>query len=466
MLIFFTKGLLAQNDEKIIGTWEGKINVGVSIRVVFHFEKDSAGNITGTTDSPDQGVKGIQCSNVIVRNDSLLLDVVSLKGSYAGKCINDSTINGKLTQGRSIDLMLKKVATLTALKRPQTPQSPYSYNSEDVEYDNADKSLHYGATITIPKGKGPFPAALLITGSGAQNRNEEIFEHKPFAVIADHLTKTGYIVLRVDDRGTGKSTGIFAQSTSADFAEDVNVSLDYLKRRSEVDVKHLGMIGHSEGGMIAPMIATERKDIDFIILLAAPGEKILQLMTEQNVGVLISMGITKDAAEAYGKLFNRLVPAFINAKNINDAKTNMNNVIEIWEKSTPKNTVIATTGITSDSIQKQFINTFASSLASPWYKYFLQFNPQPYLEKLRCKVLAINGDKDIQVISKTNLAAIDGALKKSKSSLHSVKEMPGLNHLFQHCKKCTLQEYGELEETFSPEVLKIMSDWIANAVKQ
>jgi alpha/beta superfamily hydrolase len=462
---FFATTVLAQNSTKVIGTWEGKINVGVSLRVVFNFTKDSSGNIKGTTDSPDQGVKGIPCTNIIVRNDSLFLEIQSLKATYAGKIENDSTINGQLTQGRSIDLALKKVLKVSSLFRPQTPQPPYSYAIEDIEYDNADKSLRYGATITIPKGKGPFPSVLLITGSGPQNRDEEILGHKSFAVIADHLTKNGFIVLRVDDRGMGKSTGDFSRSTTADFTKDANVSLDYLKHRKEVDVKHLGIIGHSEGGMIAPMIASERKDIDFIILLAGPGEKISALMEEQNVAVLISAGFKKDAAEAYGKLYHNMIPAIITSNNINEAKVKLTKVIEEWKMVTPENIIIATTGITNDSTQKQYVNTFASSLSTPWFKYFLQFDPQLYLIKLHCKVLALNGDRDLQVNSKTNLAAITASLKKSKSPAYQVKEMPGLNHLFQHCKKCTVQEYGELEETFSPEVLKLMSDWISSVVK-
>ena len=207
----------AQNTSKLFGTWEGKINVGVSLRLVFNFTKDSAGNINGTSYSPDQGNKAIPCSKINIQNDSISFSIESLKVSYAGKFKNDSVITGKLTQGQSFDLTLLKVLKVSALLRPQTPQPPFPYISEDVEYDNADKTLHYGATITIPQGKGPFPAVLLITGSGAQNRDEEIFEHRPFAVIADHLTRQGFIVLRVDDRGTGKSSGGFTDSNHSRF---------------------------------------------------------------------------------------------------------------------------------------------------------------------------------------------------------------------------------------------------------
>ncbi|MDQ6756263.1 MAG: alpha/beta fold hydrolase [Bacteroidota bacterium] len=464
LFTFCTTSIIAQNP-KIIGTWQGKINVGVSLRVIFNFTKDNLGNIQATTDDPDQGIKGVPCSNIIRHGDSIHLDIPNFKASFAGKFINDSTISGQLIQGRKLDLMLQKVNAVIELPRPQTPKPPFSYISEDIEYDNPDKTLHYGATITIPKGKGPFPAMVLITGSGSQNRDEEIMEHKPFAVIADHLTKNGFIVLRVDDRGMGKSSGGTAMATSADFAKDVNTSLDYLKKRKEVDIKHIGMMGHSEGGMIAPMVATQRKDIDFIIMLAGPGEKISKVMEDQNAAIMLSSGMPKNMVEAYIKLYHKMIPAIVNAQNIDDAKKRLIAELEAWKKITPKNTVMLTTGITDEAKQNQFVNVFATSLDNPWFKYFLQFDPQPYLTKLKCKVLALNGEKDLQVISKPNLKGIKMALQKSKSPGYEIKEMRGLNHLFQHCKKCTVNEYGELEETFSPEVLQIMSDWLKKNVK-
>lgn len=456
--------VFAQGPSKLSGTWEGKINAGVELRVVFHFTTDTSGNVIGTIDSPDQGVKGVGCSNIILAADSLGLEVKPFGAIFKGKFTNDSVITGQLIQGRSIDLVIKKVERTSVFNRPQTPIPPFPYTSEDVEYSNAGHTLDYGATVTIPEGKGPFPAVLLITGSGAQNRDEEIMEHKPFMVIADELTKKGIVVLRVDDRGMGRSTGVFAASTTADFAEDVSTSLDYLKSRKEVDSRHLGMIGHSEGGMIAPMVASKRKDIDFIILLAAPGERTAKLMEEQNVAILLSAGFTKEAAENYGRLYHNMIDALLASKNTEESIKSFNNVVDLWKKATPQDIVISTTGIRNDSGQKKFVERFASSLNSPWFKYFLQFDPYPYLSGLRCKVLALNGDKDLQVLSGPNLAGIKGALQKSKSSKYEVKELAGLNHLFQHCKKCTLSEYGQIEETFSPEALILISDWILKDV--
>ena len=465
LILLFSITCFSQNPSTLFGTWEGKINVGVSLRIVFNFAKDSMGNIIGTCYSPDQGNKAIPCSFVTIRRDSLFVGIESLRATYAGKLINDSVIEGQLTQGRSVDLRLAKVIKATALLRPQTPRPPFPYISEDVEYENADKTLHYGATITIPKGKTTSPAVLLITGSGAQNRDEEIFGHKPFAVIADYLTRQGYVVLRVDDRGVGKSSSGLTEATTADFAKDVNTSLNYLKSRKEVNPKRLGMLGHSEGGMIAPMVASERKDIYFIILLAGPGEKISSLMVEQNVAVLQSTGLSKSTAEDYGKLFHNMIKAVLSTNTVEESKAAVNNEVNKWKINTPSNIVTATTGIINDSTQKQFVEAISTSLASPWFKYFLQFDPQPYLRKLHCKVLALNGEKDIQVPAKTNLAGISNALKKSGSTAYEVKEIPGLNHLFQMCKKCTVNEYGELEETISPEALKTVSNWLTSNIK-
>ena len=456
---------VAQNDTRVLGNWEGKLNVGVSLRFVFHFAKDSAGHLIAFNDSPDQGVKNIPCSHVQLNGDSIHLDIPSANASYRGRFVNDSAINGQLLQGITIPVNLKKVAVLTALKRPQTPVPPFPYRSEDVEYDNKDKSLHYGATITIPPGKGPFPAIVLITGSGAQNRDEELFEHKPFAVLADYLTRRGIIVLRVDDRGMGKSSRGPEGATTADYAGDVSVSMDYLKSRPETDKNKLGLMGHSEGGMIAPMVAGRRGDISFIVLLAGPGEKISALMTEQSTAVLLSRGMQQEAVSAYAALYQTIIPAIVRSPDKAAAEKEAKAVLLQWKDSTNKKYVAATTGVYDDKSADNFVHAFVGTVYAPWFRYFIQFDPQPYLQQLHCSVLALNGSKDIQVIAKTNLPAMEAALKKSKSTSFDVHEMPGLNHLFQTCIKCTTAEYGELEETFSPSALQLIGNWIAVQVK-
>jgi len=459
-------GVNAFSQANFIGTWQGKLNVGITITAVFNITDEGNGVLSGTMDSPDQGKKGMKCSNVKIKADSLFIEMNKIGGLYAGKMEDASHINGIWNQaGRTFPLNLEKVAKVAELNRPQTPKPPFDYLSEDVIYQNADKSIQYGATITIPKGKGPFPALVLITGSGLQNRDEEIAGHKPFAVIADYLTKKGYVVLRVDDRSMGQSTGDVKNATTADFAKDVNVSMDYLKSREEVNKKKLGMLGHSEGGMIAPILASQRKDIDFIVLMAGPGEKITKLMQAQTAAIMESKGMGKEAIEQYTNLYGNLMQVDLTAKDKTELMEKMTKAVDEWKGKNTAELVAQTTGIYDEQSEKGFVDEFAAGISGVWFKYFLSCDPGPYLRKLSCKVLAINGSKDIQVVSAPNLAGIKASLAKSKSKIYEVKELPGLNHLFQTCTKCTVEEYGELEETMSPLALQTIGDWLDKNVK-
>jgi len=449
---------------KFTGIWQGKLNVGIELRIVFHIKEAGKGSYETTADSPDQGAFGLTCENTDVKDNEVVITMTSLNASFTGKLVNDSTIEGTFTQGADIPLQLKKIEKVEERKRPQTPQPPYPYKTEEVEYSNAGKSLRYGATITIPAGNGPFPAALLITGSGPQNRDEEIMGHKLFAVIADHLTRKGWIVLRVDDRGVGKSTGDFGKATSEDFAKDASSSLDYLLSRPEVDKKKVGMIGHSEGGMIAPLVAVSRNDIDFMVLMAGPGVKISELMAEQNEAVARSSGASEKALSEIKPLFDLVTRSILNAPDSATASENTALLIEKWSMDKEK-AVLEEMKMGTARQRADYIRSMVNELRSPWFRYFLQFDPKPYLEKVKCKILAINGEKDVQVVSKQNLPGIAAALKKSRTKNYEIKELPGLNHLFQACIKCTVTEYGELEETISPAALEIISSWLEKNVK-
>lgn len=464
LLLLLPFQLVWSQPGKFIGTWEGKLNVGIELRIIFHIKQQADGSLKSTADSPDQSAYGLKCDTTILSANELTIQMHGLNASYTGQMINDSTVEGKFTQGAVFPLTLKKVEKVTERKRPQTPKPPFPYKSEDVVYTNKDNSLQYGATLTIPEGKGPFPAAVLITGSGAQDRDETLFGHKPFAVIADHLTRNGYIILRVDDRGIGKSTGNFSQSTSEDFAKDVSNSVDYLLTRPEVNKKKIGLIGHSEGGMIAPMVATARKDIDFIVLLAAPGVPITELMAEQNAAILRSSGISNDAVNEAKTLFRELASVIQGSSDSTTAIQKASVVMENWKAKQPDSILVALELFKPEK-RKEYVTVMTNQLQGPWFRYFMNFDPGPYLKQLRCKVLALNGDKDIQVISAQNLPGIEAALKKSKAKNVEIKELAGLNHLFQSCEKCTVQEYGQLEETFSPVALQTISDWLNKYVK-
>lgn len=458
-----------QAQQAVAGVWEGKLNTGaVSLRIVLHINGE-AGAYTATMDSPDQGAKGIPVSRVLQMDDSLLLEVAAIGGKLSGKLVNDTVFNGQWMQGgASLPLDLKKLATGQSIadpKRPQTPKPPFAYESNDVIYYNKDKSIQYGATVTKPKGAGPFPALLLLTGSGQQNRDEEIFGHKPFAVIADYLTNKGYVVMRVDDRGVDQTTGDVQYATTKDFADDAMVGLDYLKTLPGVDKTKIGLLGHSEGGMIAEIVAAQRKDVPFVVLLAAPGEPILDLMTEQSRAVLQSSAMTKPQLESYLALRRSLSLVVSLAASELEAHTAATKVLSDWLANTPKDVATASTGIAGDSSKQDFVNKAVEMLYKPWWQFFFRYQPDQYVRKMNTKVLALNGDKDIQVFSKTNLPALKASLQKSPSKTFETVELKGLNHLFQHCIKCTVAEYAELEETFAPEALAMISNWLDKNVK-
>ena len=461
--------------QSITGNWEGNLDVnGTALPIVFHIKKDSTGKLVSTFDSPKQKAYNLPCSDVIVKEDSVIILIKMVNGNYSGKTgMDKKQITGVWNQGNnSFPLDIIKTSDIVIIKefnRPQTPHPPYQYVSQDVEYTNADKSIQYSGTITYPnpgsyrEGMLKYPAVILITGSGQQDRDETIFDHKPFAVIADHLTKNGMVVLRVDDRGKGKSSGDFSKSTTADFAKDVEASLTFLKTRKEVNQKKIGLIGHSEGGMIAPMVASSNKDIAFIILLAGPGIKITALMEQQNIDVLKADGLNTVELEQYRPLYKKLVASILNEKDSSKAIEKGITVFKTWQRGRSDALVKNTTGVTDDKSLQNYIKAFVVQLNSPWFNYFMKFNPGDYLQNVKCPVLALNGEKDIQVSAKANLTALKKYLSKNKKL--TAIEIPGVNHLFQHCLKCTLDEYGDLEETFSPEVLRIMSDWIKRIIQ-
>jgi uncharacterized protein len=347
--------------------------------------------------------------------------------------------------------------------RPQTPQPPFEYNVDSVEYDNADKTVHLGATFTYPKTGKSFVTAVMITGSGLQDRDETIFNHKPFAVIADYLTKKGFAVLRVDDRNMGKSKGDVKNATSLSFADDVMTSINYLLQRKEVDKNKIGVIGHSEGGFIAPIIYTKWPKLAFIISLAGTGVSGFEISLKQATEPLKGL-IDSASFNAYYTLEK------IALQNISDNAGNPDSVTLLAEKKSYSDWKASQpdTILTTLHLKNVTTDMFASQISfqlKPWVKYFLTTDPTQFWEKVKCPVLALNGEKDIQVNANQNIPVIIAALQKAGDKNVTTKIFPGLNHLFQHCTKCTVAEYNELEETFAPEVLQVMGDWLQKNFK-
>ena len=450
------------SEINIEGIWEGKLKVpGAELRIVFNISKNSDGILTATLDSPDQGATGIPVEEVIFKDNTLRLEVKSVGAVFEGKVSEDFlVIEGELKQsGGAFPLTVKRVDKAVEILRPQEPKKPYPYIEEEAIYENKEAGITLAGTLTLPSEKGPFPAVLLITGSGPQDRNETIYGHYPFMVLADYLTRQGIAVLRVDDRGVGESTGDFSRATSEDFASDVLVGIEYLKTRKEINPEQIGLIGHSEGGLIAPMVAIKSPDVAFIILMAGTGltgEEILYLQ-----GALISraMGISEEDITK-NRQFNEKIFSLIRQEKD----------VKIIEEKLRQMFMADWTELNEEEKNKigdpeVFLEAQLQSLLSPWFRFFLTYDPKPTLSKVKCSVLAINGEKDLQVPPKENLSAIEAALKTGGNQNYTIKEIPNLNHLFQTAQTGVPTEYAKIEETISPVALKIMGDWILEQVR-
>ncbi|RJP65231.1 MAG: alpha/beta hydrolase [Ignavibacteriales bacterium] len=448
-------------EEYLVGTWLGKLKFQTTeLRLVIRVEMKD-GKLSALLDSPDQGTKDIPISEIKLKADSVFVTSTLIGGKFDGLFFKDSLkIAGIWKQGGgSFPLELRKVDKVEGPKRPQEPKPPFGYNTEDIEFDNVKAGIKLAGTFTYPKEGSDFPAVVMISGSGGQDRDELAFNHKPFLVIADHLTKNGIAVLRFDDRGIGKSKGVFAGATTKDFAEDVLAAVEYLKTRKEIDKKKIGLIGHSEGGIIAPMIASENQDISFIVLLAGPGIAGDELILKQAQLIMETEG---QKQEAINNSMNTNRKLYELAKS--DADTS---VINTKTKEYIHEFYLTLSEEDKKTMppEERFAQRQQKIISSPWFRYFLKYDPRPALEKVKCPVLALNGEKDIQVPPKENLSAIEEALKKGGNKKYKVIEFPGLNHIFQPCTTCSISEYAKIEETFSPMVLGIMTDWIIEIIK-
>ena len=447
------------SDKNIVGTWQGTLKVQtMELRVVFHFQTDSTGAMKATLDSPDQGARGIPIDNVSTRLDSVILTISAIGGSYEGITQpGDSVITGTWKQGGSaLPLDIHRIHEVAELRRPQEPKPPFPYDAEEVSYENRDAGITLAGTFTKPKSGGPFPALLLITGSGPQNRDEELFGHKPFLVIADYLTRRGIAVLRVDDRGTGKSTGVFGAATTKDFAGDVRAGITYLKSRSDVNVKKIGLLGHSEGGIIAPMVASDSKDVAFIVMMAGPsltGEEILYL---QDSLISTVMGTPPEEIQKELRL-NRILFSLIRTES-DSTKLQQEIRSAVKESMSPDSATVGT-------VNEEAVNAAVKQLTSPWFRFFVTYDPIPALEKTTCPILALDGSKDLQVPAQQNLEGLERAFKASGNKNATAKILPGLNHLFQKAETGAPREYAEIEETINPEALKMIGDWIEGVTK-
>jgi hypothetical protein len=429
----------------IDGIWSGTLDTGaITLRIVFHITNTEDG-LTATMDSPDQNAKGLPVTAVTRSGSALILELKQVGGKFEGKINNDLTvIDGTWTQGgASLPLTLKRVKDAAKLerRRPQNPKKPYPYREEEVTYDNKAAGIRLAATLTVPPGEGPFPAVVLITGSGPQDRDETLLGHRPFLVLADYLTRQGITVLRADDRGVGQSGGNFATATTADFATDAEAGVAYLKTRPEADPQKIGLIGHSEGAIIAPMVAARNPDVTFLVMMAGsgvPGDEILVAQV-----LLISEASGRSHAQAeQSAAEEREILAMVKQEKDNAVLEK-----ELREKLAGK-------------IPEARLGVQIKALDSPWFRYFVEYDPATALRRVTCPVLAITGEKDLQVPPKQNLPAIRKALEAAGNKNFEVVELPGLNHLFQTAKTGAPSEYAEIEETMSPVAIEKITSWI------
>jgi fermentation-respiration switch protein FrsA (DUF1100 family) len=433
-----------------VGTWSGTLDVGVfKLRVVFHVATSASG-LTATMDSPDQGAYGLPVDQVEYQAPTLRIEASQRGLRYEGK-LEGARLTGTFTQGKDFPLVLDRISesAVQTRARPQLPKRPFPYREEEVHVTVPE---HYGTTrenvlvklagtLSLPPGKGPFPAVLFITGSGPEDRDETIFDHKPFLVLSDVLVRAGIATLRFDDRGTGQSGSSQKGLTTLDLAEDTRAELAYLSSRPEVDKRAIGLLGHSEGGVIAPIIAATSAVPRFLVLLAGTGMPGREILRTQQAAIMRGAG----QSEA----------DITHARKINDQ------IFAIVEREPDAQKVEAAMRVALQDDP----NALKASLASlppaalPWMRTFLTLDPVPYLKQVKVPVLALNGERDLQV-DVTNLALIERALKDAGNKDVSVRRLPELNHLFQHAKTGVPSEYVSIEETISPEVLGLVRDFV------
>ena len=450
---------LTTHGQDITGQWNGLLKTqGTQLKIVININQSGEG-YKSTLDIPDQGAKDIPITQTSFEESILKFEVSSLGVSYSGTLNNDGVINGTFNQnGQAIPLNLsKKEVEKEKLVRPQEPKKPYPYYSEEVSFENSIDSILLSGTLTLPSKEGKHPVVVMITGSGPQNRDEEGLGHKPFLVIADHLTRKGIGVLRYDDRGTAQSTGDFKSATSKDYANDVLSAVTYLKTRNDIDYKNIGLIGHSDGGAVAPMVASESKDIAFIVLLAGPGISGYDLVLLQMELVNRANGLDESKLQTKLASFKEGMDIMIKGDNIDDIKSDLR---DFWRKELNDHPELLPEGMKVDNYL-----SILDKGASPWLVHHVKYDPASSLVKVRCPVLALNGEKDIQVPSKVNLRAIEKHLEEGGNNDFEIKELPNLNHLFQECSTGFPNEYAKIEQTFSPTALLEISNWILKKVK-
>ena len=438
--------------QELQGHWEGQIaipNAPLVVEVDLARNDASPGGWRGTIDIPAQNATGLTLSPITVGDGGRVEFAIhgvpgnpTFKGQLAA-----GVIEGRFEQGGAEFPFRLSREAMAGPKRPQEPQPPFPYAAEEVAFNNGPVRL--AGTLTVPAGDGPFPAVLLITGSGLQNRDQELFGHKPFRVIADHLSRAGIAVLRVDDAGAGASTAHPSPPTTADFARDAAAGVAFLN--ADARFASVGVLGHSEGGAIATLLASRRDDVDFVVLLAAPGVPGAEVLGTQNQRIFDAAGIPEGRKTALLALLDELFGVLISDAADADVQREVERIVRRQ---------MELNGLPPAQQDDAQVQAMVTQTTTPWMRYFLAHDPRPSITATRVPVLALNGELDVQVDAEQNLGALAAAFAAGGNENVTIHRLPGLNHLFQPAETGLMNEYAAIEETISPQVLDLIRDWV------
>jgi uncharacterized protein len=466
-LVGFSLSLQAQEPAApptpadLVGAWVGALAPipGIELPLVFNLEFVD-GALVATMDSPDQGVRGIPVGETRLAGDSLMLVVPAIAGRFLGRVALPDTVDGRWEQGgQSFPLRLTRLAAgAMARSRPQEPVPPYPYEVLEVRYPVSEAGIQLAGTLTLPPGDGPFPAVALITGSGPQDRDETILGHKPFWVLADHLTRQGIAVLRSDDRGIGASEGDFASATSEDFALDAAAAVAFLRRDPRIDPERVGLIGHSEGGLIAPLVVVREGTVAFQVLLAGPALPGEDLLLLQGATIQRAMGASPTLIEANQALQRTLFSLVRSEEDPARLTARLEDALRGFIAEAP-DALRAEMGI-DPATAPVWIQSQVQAVASPWFRFFVTHDPRPSLQEATVPTLALFGELDLQVPPAENVAALEALWAETPHPDLTVLVLPRLNHLFQTAITGMPTEYGQIEETFAPVALEAIASWI------
>lgn len=454
LTFLFTISAMHAQTNPFIGSWLGKINSsGLQLRIAFHISEQESIIIT-KMDSPDQNSFGNPAHKTTISENHVIIDLPLMGAKYDAKLENDSLKGIFYQGGNEIPLHMGKFeGQLSAPKRLQIPQAPFPYKEKEVTIKTPDPKVKLSGTLTTPNGKGPFPAVILISGSGPQDRNEELMGHKPFHILADYLSRNGIAVLRYDDRGVGKSTGEFNKATSLDFAKDAEAAWKFLSKQKGVHKTKVGIIGHSEGGLIAPIVASTNKNVGFIILMAGPSVPGGIIIPDQQELIMRASGTDEKEIREQEELTQLIVNYIFQNASSASLQQDLTIQIEKWIKT-------LNFPVPKSSSAKSFARQTAYSYTTDWMKTFIITSPADFIKDVDCPVLALFGENDLQVSVRANMEPMQQLLHSHKES--SVHSFPNLNHLFQTSETGSPSEYLLIEETLSPVFLEYVSNWILN----